>query len=276
MDSSSPPRCGLQHGGSIRLIGLIAAVSLRCSSPVFRSRRVAGPVSPSRSGNGQSRPVTEHRPPAWGQQVLQGDYWVQILGTVHRQPSIQIRCRWNYPVPVPQMNNVLLPRNRACNTVPPALNQRPWSTNRRFTPIRRWAGGSIPMMRGSGSGHRSYRSSTQSAQGTVCRSRSSGCGRFRCWGTIPESGWPWGEAASSCNSTLSRPPPFRRRLSGTIRFLRLIAAFRFRSCRVPQSGQVHMRSRFRFRLMVPQTLQVLLLGNHMGARITLVWRHCPL
>ena len=143
--SSAPPRCGLQHGGSIRLIGLIAAVSLRCSSPVFRSRRVAGPVSPSRSGNGQSRPVTEHRPPAWGQQVLQGDYWVQILGTVHRQPSIQIRCRWNYPVPVPQMNNVLLPRNRACNTVPPALNQRPWSTSRRFTPIRRWAGGLIRM-----------------------------------------------------------------------------------------------------------------------------------
>ena len=30
-------------------------------------KRVAGPVSPSLSGNGQSRPVTEHRPPAWGQ-----------------------------------------------------------------------------------------------------------------------------------------------------------------------------------------------------------------
>ena len=166
--------------------------------------------------------------------------------------------------------------NRAGTTMTPALNQRPWSTSRRFTPIRRWAGGSIPMMRGSGSGHRSYRSSTQSAQGTVCRSRSSGCGRFRCWGTIPESGWPWGEAASSCNSTLSRPPPFRRRSTGMIRFLRLIAAFRFRSCRVPQLGQVHLGSRFRFRLMVPQALQVLLLGNHMGARITRVWRHWPL
>ena len=33
----------------------------------FRQRRVTGLVSPSLSGNGQSRPVTEHRPPAWGQ-----------------------------------------------------------------------------------------------------------------------------------------------------------------------------------------------------------------
>ena len=28
----------------------------------------------------------------------------------------------------------------------PALNQRPWSTSRRFTPIRRWAGGLIRMI----------------------------------------------------------------------------------------------------------------------------------
>jgi hypothetical protein len=28
----------------------------------------------------------------------------------------------------------------------PALNQRPWSTSRRFTPIRRWAGGLIGMV----------------------------------------------------------------------------------------------------------------------------------
>ena len=63
---------------------------------------------------------------------------------------------------------------------------------------------------------------------------------------------------------------------GTIRFLRLIAAFRFRSCRVAQLGQVHIRSRFGFRFTVPHTLQVLLLGNHMGARMTSVWRHCPL
>ena len=61
-----------------------------------------------------------------------------------------------------------------------------------------------------------------------------------------------------------------------IRFRRLIAAFRFRSCRVPQSGQVHMRSRFSFGFTVPQTLQVLLLGNHIGARTTRVWRHWPL
>ena len=58
---------GRRRGGSIRLLGVIAVVSLRCCSPVFRQRRVAGPVSPSLSGNGQSRPVTEHRPPAWGQ-----------------------------------------------------------------------------------------------------------------------------------------------------------------------------------------------------------------
>ena len=41
--------------------------SRRCCSPIFRRRRVPGPVSPSPSGNGQSRLVTEHRPPAWGQ-----------------------------------------------------------------------------------------------------------------------------------------------------------------------------------------------------------------
>ena len=56
----------------------------------------------------------------------------------------------------------------------------------------------------------------------------------------------------------------------------MIAAIRFRSCRAPQLGQVHLGSRFRFRLMAPQALQVLLLGNHMGARMTSVWRHCPL
>ena len=37
-----------------------------------------------------------------------------------------------------------------------------------------------------------------------------------------------------------------------------------------------MRSRFSFAFTLPQALQVLLLGNHMGARITLVWRHWPL
>ena len=93
--------------------------------------------------NGQSRPVTEHRPPAWGQQVLQGDYWGQNPGTVRRQTSIQIRYRSNYPVAVSQMSSVLLPENRAGATMTPALNQRPWSTSRRFTPIRRWAGGLI-------------------------------------------------------------------------------------------------------------------------------------
>ena len=78
--------------------------------------------------------------------VLEIDFWVQILGAGHRQPSIQIRCRWNYPVPVPQMNNVLLPRDRACNTVPPALSQRSCWTGRSFAPFRRWAGGLIGMV----------------------------------------------------------------------------------------------------------------------------------
>ena len=37
-----------------------------------------------------------------------------------------------------------------------------------------------------------------------------------------------------------------------------------------------MRSRLSFAFTVPQALQVLLLGNHMGARVTSVWRHWPL
>ena len=36
----------------------------------------------------------------------------------------------------------------------------------------------------------------------------------------------------------------------------------------PAVGQVQVRSRFSFRFTVPQALQVLLLGNHIGARIT--------
>ena len=73
------------------------------------------------------------------------------------------------------------------------------------------------------------------------------------------------------------PPPLRPRAAGMTQVPQVDpAAFRFRSCRVPQLGQVHLGSRFRFRLMVPQALQVLLLGNHMGARITRVWRHWPL
>ena len=40
----------------------------------------------------------------------------------------------------------------------------------------------------------------RSLQGTVCRSRSGIPGRFGYWGTMPEPGWPWGEAASSCST----------------------------------------------------------------------------
>ena len=93
---------------------------------------------------------------------------------------------------------------------------------------------------------------------------------------MSEPGWPWRGAGSSFKLTLSRPLPLRPRPSGMIRFLRLIAAFRFRSCRVSQMGQVHIRSRFSFGFTVPQTLQVFLLGNHMGARITRVCLHRPL
>ena len=44
----------------------------------------------------------------------------------------------------------------------------------------------------------------------------------------------------------------------------------------PQFGQFHVRSRFSFAFTLPQALQVRPLGNHMGARITRVWRHWPL
>ena len=80
------------------------------------------------------------------QQVLQGDYWVQIPGAVHRQTSIQIRYRSNFAAPVSQMCSVMQQENRAGATMTPALNRRPWSTGRRFPPIRRWAGGLIRMI----------------------------------------------------------------------------------------------------------------------------------
>ena len=43
----------------------------------------------------------------------------------------------------------------------------------------------------------------------------------------------------------------------------------------PEFGQFHVRSRFSFSFTLPQALQVLLLGNHMG-RVTWVGRHWPL
>ena len=61
----------------------------------------------------------------------------------------------------------------------------------------------------------------RSAQGTVSRSRSSRYGRFGRWGTIPQPGWPWGEAGSSCKLTLSWPPPLRPPSTGMIRFRRV-------------------------------------------------------
>ena len=166
----------------------------KVSGAVLRSsgKRVIGPVSPSLSGNGQSRPVTEHRPPAWAQQVLQGDYWVQIPGTVHRQTSIQIRCRWNYPVPAPQMNNVLLPGNRAGAAMTPALNRRLWSTSHCFPPIRRWAGGLIRMLPVFG-----LRSSVVPEfpagplRGQCAVPGPAGRADSVAWEWIPEQGWPW-------------------------------------------------------------------------------------
>ena len=53
--------------------------------------------------------------------------------------------------------------NRAGATMTPALSQRPWSTGRRFTPIRRWAGDLIAMI--PAFGHRSYRSSRRVSSG---------------------------------------------------------------------------------------------------------------
>ena len=121
----------------------------------------------------------------------------KFLGTVHRQPSIQIRYRSNFAVPVSQMCSVMQLENRAGTTMTPALNQRPWSTSRRFTPIRRWAGGLIRMIPAFGV-RWICRTGVpcRSAQGTVCRSRSGIPCRFRYWGTIPQPGWPQREAGT--------------------------------------------------------------------------------
>ena len=107
----------------------------------FRQRRVAGPVSPSLSGMARAGPSRSIGPLPGGSKFFR-----VIPGFKFLAPCIQIRYRSNFAVPVPQMNNVLLPRNCACAMVPPASSQRPWSTSRRFTPIRRWAGGLIRMI----------------------------------------------------------------------------------------------------------------------------------
>ena len=64
-----PPTPGTQRGRrAMTPATLISKATIRSGIRIpFRQRRVTGPVSPSLSGNGQSRPVTEHRPPAWGQ-----------------------------------------------------------------------------------------------------------------------------------------------------------------------------------------------------------------
>ena len=171
------------------------------------------------------------------------------------------------------MCSVMQPRNRAGATMTPALSQRPWSTGRRFTPIRRWAGGLIRDDPGV-SGHLSYRSSLQVRSGDSVPFPVQRVRQIRLLGNDTEPGWPWREAGVLLQLNLL-PPPSRLRPAGMIRFLRLMAAFRFRSCRVPQLGQVHVRSRFSFGFTLPQALQVRPLGNHMG-RVTWVWRHWPL
>ena len=171
------------------MIGFLRLIAGLSSGHVgYGARRTAllalqtAPVLPScKDNNGQSRPVTEHRPPAWGQQVLQGDYWVQILGTVHRQTSIQIRYRSNFAVPVSQMCSVMQQENRAHTRVSPSalVNQPPLHTHpalgRRLDQDD--PGVRAPVICRTGVPGRS-------AQGTVCRSRSGIPGRFRYWGTM--------------------------------------------------------------------------------------------
>ena len=131
------------------------------------------------------------------QQVLQGDYWVQIPGTVHRQTSIQIRYRSNFAVPVSQMSSVMQQENRAGATMTPALNQRPWSTSRRFTPIRLWAGGLIRMIPAFGlrsSGVPEFPAGPLRGQCAVAGP--AGTADSVAWEWIPEPGWPWGEAGA--------------------------------------------------------------------------------
>ena len=142
-------------GHVLRRICIEQTHSQRCQTygvggAVLRSSAVGGlpgrfhhpcPEWPEPARHGASAPCLGAA--SSSQQVLQDDYWVQIPGAVHRQTSIQIHYRSNFAVPVSQMSSVLLPGNRAGATMTPALNQRPWSTSRCFTPIRRWAGGLI-------------------------------------------------------------------------------------------------------------------------------------
>ena len=142
------------------------------------------------SWGGQSRPVTEHRPPAWGQQVLQGDYWVQNPGTVHRQPSIQICCRWNYPVPVSKVDSVLMPGNHGPPGVKPEalFDQPPLHTH---PALGRRIDQDVPGVRAPVDCR-----TGRSAQGRVCRSRSGIPCRFRYWGMMAEPRWPQREAGA--------------------------------------------------------------------------------
>ena len=152
--------------------------------------------------NGQTRPVTEHRPPAWGQQVLRSKFFKVITGFKFLAPCIanrasksvtgrisRYRCR--------RCRSVMLPREPRwrhddSGVKPEALvNQPPLPTHpalgRRLDQDD--PGVRAPVICRTGVPGRS-------AQGTVCRSRSGIPGRSCYWGTMTEPRWPQREAGT--------------------------------------------------------------------------------
>ena len=115
---------------------LISKATIRSGIRIpFRQRRVPGRFPhpclewPDPARHGASAPCLGAA--SSSQQVLQGDYWVQIPGTVHRQTSIQIRYRSNFAVSASQMRNAEQLENRAHTRVSPSalVNQPPLHTH---------------------------------------------------------------------------------------------------------------------------------------------------
>ena len=82
------------------MIGFLRLIAGLSSGHVgYGARRTAllalqtAPVLPScKDNNGQSRPVTEHRPLAWGQQVLRSKFFRVITGFKFLAPCIANRA----------------------------------------------------------------------------------------------------------------------------------------------------------------------------------------
>ena len=132
------------------------------------------------------------------------------------------------------MPSVMQQENRAGATMTPALNQRPWSTSRRFTPIRRWAGGLIRMVPAFGVQRSSVVPEFPAGplQGTVCRSRSGIPGRLPATGErCPSQDGPSAKPAPLLtHCLLTRPIPASA--CGHDQVPQVDRAVRFRSCRV--------------------------------------------